>query len=247
MTTTSFSASASYARSVRARDRHGEQRAPLLDECGRRASRSSVALHPGERDVGQEAQPALVDADQRHVERRQLRARSTASCRRRPARCARSAVAGQPASSEIVSTSVACRRAAPCRRRARRDGRAQRRNADELRRAAPQAGPRVAADQRDTREAVGGRARAWRRLNHSAPRGLAVRHVRADGCRRDAGRVICLRDARRRNRRYAGSARAQHLLKTLDRALRRRRPAGRLARAVAPFRPRPVAGDAFAT
>ena len=49
----------------------GEQRAALLDVAAVE-HRAERVLHAGERDVGEEAEPALVDADQRHVERRQL-------------------------------------------------------------------------------------------------------------------------------------------------------------------------------
>ena len=71
LTTTSFSASASSRSPLARADRRGEQRAPLLDVAAVE-HRVERGLHPRQRNVGQEAQAALVDADQRHVVRRQL-------------------------------------------------------------------------------------------------------------------------------------------------------------------------------
>ena len=95
------------ARAVRARDRHGEQRAPLLGVVAVE-HRAERRLEPGERDVGEEAEPAEVDADQRHVERREPAGDRTASCRRRPARSRgrRRRAAHRPS---IVVDTVECR------------------------------------------------------------------------------------------------------------------------------------------
>ena len=68
-----------------ARDRHREQRAALLDVAAVE-HRVERRLHARERDVGQEAQAALVDADRAARRTAPAGARSTASCRRRRAR-----------------------------------------------------------------------------------------------------------------------------------------------------------------
>ena len=67
---TSFSASARSVGAAVARDGRIEQRAPLLDVAPGQ-HRFQRALHPRQRDIGQETQTALVDADQRDVERRE--------------------------------------------------------------------------------------------------------------------------------------------------------------------------------
>ena len=59
------------ARTIGALDRGGEQRPPLLDVAAVE-HRAERRLHPRERNVGEEAQPTLIDADQRHVVRGQL-------------------------------------------------------------------------------------------------------------------------------------------------------------------------------
>ena len=108
-------------------------------------------------------------------------------------------------------------------------------------------GPRVAADERDAAEAVGRRARGIaaikpQRAARHRPPGRSARRTRADAAP-DVGRDGTADGRAVKSARSMLDPRAQHLLKTLDRALRRRRAAGRLARAVAAFGARAVAGD----
>ena len=69
-TTTSFERERLVAVAVGTHDDGREQRSPFFEiPPGQHGVKRR--LHPGERNVGQESQAALVDADQRHVERRQ--------------------------------------------------------------------------------------------------------------------------------------------------------------------------------
>ena len=58
------------ARSIGALNDGGDQRAPLLHVAAVQ-HRAQRRFHPRERDVGQKTEPSLIDADQRHVERRE--------------------------------------------------------------------------------------------------------------------------------------------------------------------------------
>jgi hypothetical protein len=61
------------ARAAGPLDRDGEQRSPLLDVPALEHGGERLG-HAGERDIGEKAEASLVDADQRHVEGRELAA-----------------------------------------------------------------------------------------------------------------------------------------------------------------------------
>ena len=173
LTTTSFSASVSLARAAGALDGDREQRAPLLDVAAVE-HRGERAGHRGERDVGEEAEAALVDADQRNVVRRELpREREHGAVAAET--IARSAL--RPGSARRCDGFGARRppRTRPSRRRPRCDGRATRGMRRELARAAPRSRASLAA--RRGRCAGSGRVRSGHAAikPHASPRRASSR------------------------------------------------------------------------